>query len=80
MRVWTVQLAHHGRDTTKVKKEEGAGAVMWPNPSVDDAAFRRTLPVRLADKSRTPLRLIFSQHRPGQLASFPHPVLTRLRR
>lgn len=32
----------------KVKKEEGAGAVMWPNPNGDAAAFRRTLPVRLA--------------------------------
>ena len=69
MRVWTVQTIHHGRDTTKVKKEGGAGAVMWPNPGVDDAAFRRTLPVRLADKSRTPLRLIF---RSIDLASLPH--------
>jgi hypothetical protein len=63
----------------KGNKEEGAGAVMWPNPSVDDAAFRRTLPVRLAEKSRTPPRLIFLQNRPGQPASFPHPIPTRLR-
>jgi len=63
----------------KVEKEEGAGAVRWPNPDVDDATFHRILPVRLAKKSRTPSRLIFSQNRPRQLASFPHPVPTRLR-
>lgn len=53
----------------KVEKEEGAGAVRWWNPNVDDAAFRRILPVRLAQKSRTPFRLIFSQI---NLASLPH--------
>jgi hypothetical protein len=63
----------------KVEKEEGAGAVRLWNPYVDDAAFRRILPVRLAQKSRTPSRLIFSQNRPRQLASFPHPVTTHLR-
>jgi hypothetical protein len=35
----------------KGEKEEGAGAVRWPNPNVDDAAFRRILPVRFAEKS-----------------------------
>jgi hypothetical protein len=64
----------------KVKKEEGAGAVMWPKPNEDAAAFRRTLSVRLAEKSRTPPRLIFSQYRPSRLTSFPHSVPTRLRR
>ena len=62
----------------KVEKEEGAGAVRWWNLNVDDAAFRRILLVRLAQKSRPPPRLIFSQNRPGQLASFP-PRPTRLR-
>jgi hypothetical protein len=28
----------------KVKREEVAGEVMWPNPNVDDATFRRTFP------------------------------------
>jgi hypothetical protein len=64
----------------KAKKEEGAGAVMWTNLNEDAAAFRRILPVRFAEKSRPPPQLIFSQNRPGQLASFPHPVPTRLRR
>jgi hypothetical protein len=64
----------------KVKKEEGAGAVMWPNPNGDDATFHRTLPVRLAERSQTPPRPIFSPNRPSQLASFPQPVPTRLRR
>jgi hypothetical protein len=63
----------------KVKEEKGAEAIVLPNLNVDDAAFRRTLPVRLAEKSRTPPRLIFSQNRLGQLASFPHPGPTRLR-
>ena len=31
----------------KVKKEEEAGAVMWPTPNGDAAAFRRTLLVRV---------------------------------
>jgi hypothetical protein len=53
----------------KVEKEEGAGAVMWPNPDVDDATFHRILPVRLAKKSRTPSRLIF---RKIDLVSSPH--------
>jgi hypothetical protein len=64
----------------KVKKEEGAGVIMWTNLNEDAAAFRRILPVRFAEKSRPPPRLIFSQNRPGQLASFPHPVPTRLGR
>jgi hypothetical protein len=64
----------------KAKKEEGAGAVMWTNLNEDAAAFRRILPVRFAEKSRPPPQLIFSQNRPGQLASFPHAVPTRLRR
>jgi hypothetical protein len=63
----------------KVKKEEGVGAVMWTNLNEDAAAFRRILLVGFAEKSRPPPRLIFSQNRPGQLASFPHPVPTRLR-
>jgi hypothetical protein len=53
----------------KVEKEDGAGAVRWPNPNVDDATFRRILPVRFAQKSRMPSRLIFSQI---ELASLPH--------
>jgi hypothetical protein len=54
----------------KVKKEEGAGAVMWTNMNGDAAAFRRILQVRFAEKSRPPPRLIFSQI--IDLASLPH--------
>jgi hypothetical protein len=46
----------------KVKKEVGAGAVMWTNLNAA-AAFRRILPVGFAEKSRPPPRLIFSQNR-----------------
>jgi hypothetical protein len=53
----------------KLKKEEGAGAVIWPNMNEDAAAFCRTLPVRFAEKSRTPPRLIFCKI---DLASLPH--------
>jgi hypothetical protein len=35
----------------KVKKEEGAGAVMWTTLNEGAAAFRRILPVRFAEKS-----------------------------
>jgi hypothetical protein len=86
--LWIVRCCHFiavtGRFTVgvtqlKVKKEEGAGEVMWTNLNEDAAAFRRILPLGFAVKSRPPLRLIFSQNRPGQLASFPHPAPPCLR-